>query len=388
MADRTRKPNRTPSAEGTAPDLAELIAPLQVCVVAGPGGVGKTTLAATIGLGMARRGRRVAVVTIDPAKRLAAALGVDRLGNSPGPVPTGRIIEAGLSVEQGGELWAMTLDSRRTFDDLIGRLAPDVGTRDRILENRIYTEISGAVAGSQEFTAVAKLHELETEGEFDLIVLDTPPSRNALDFLDAPGRLARFFDGRAIQILLKPAGIGLRLAGGGANIVMGMLKRVTGASLFTDLADFFSLISGITGGFSERAHAVAELLAAPTTGFIVVAAPEQAPVDEAIHLAGELRKREMNPFAAVANRVHAEPGVSWRSLRSAKAKEALGDDLSLRLAEAATNATAAAERDAAQLERLSSGSGIATVITVARMDDEVHDLAGLARIEASLFAGS
>lgn len=384
MAGRSKK--RGNRATGSAPvDLAELLGELEVCVVAGPGGVGKTTLAAAIGLGMARRGRRVAVVTIDPAKRLAAALGVDRLGNAPGPVPPARLRAAGVEPSGEGGLWAMTLDSRRTFDDLIGRLAPDVKSRDRILGNRIYREISGAVAGSQEFTAVAKLHELESEGEFDLIVLDTPPSRNALDFLDAPGRLSRFFDGRAIQILMRPAGIGLRIAGGGANLVVGLLKRVTGATLFSDLAEFFTAINGITAGFSERAHAVADLLEAPTTGFIVVAAPEEGPVDEAIHLAGELEDRGMNPCAVVANRVHPDPGLGRRSVRSAKAKDELGEDLSMRLAEAVDAAAAAAGRDRLELDRLESGTGVEGVMTVPRMSDDVHDIAGLAIIEGELF---
>ncbi|HMJ01961.1 MAG TPA: ArsA-related P-loop ATPase, partial [Conexibacter sp.] len=158
-----------------------LLAGARVCVVGGSGGVGKTTTAAAIASGMAARGLKVAVVTIDPAQRLATALGLDELGNEPHRVEPERFADAGLPL--GGELWAMTLDPKRTFDELIARLAPDEATREQILANRVYRELSDAIAGSQEFTAVAKLHELAQEGDWDLLVLDTPPSRNALDFL-------------------------------------------------------------------------------------------------------------------------------------------------------------------------------------------------------------
>jgi len=365
--------------------FADVVEPLGVVVVAGPGGVGKTTLAASIGLGMARRGRKVAVVTIDPAKRLATALGVDRLENTPSRVSPSRLAKAGVEPASGGELWAMTLDSRRTFDDLIGRLAPDASTRDQILSNRIYREISGAVAGSQEFTAVAKLHELEEDGSFDLIVLDTPPSRNALDFLDAPGRLSRFFDGRAIQIIMRPAGFGMRLAGGGANIVAGVLKRITGATLFSDLADFFTAINGVTAGFTERAKAVAELLAAPSTGYVIVAAPEPGPVTEAVTLAQALRERGLTPLATVANRVHLAPGASRRSVRTASARESLGDDLSMRLADAVSGVEASAARDAEGVAELEAGVGAGEAWPVSAMEGEVHDISGLVRIESALF---
>src|SRR5580700_11361267 len=162
----------------------------RLCICVGAGGVGKTTMAAAIALARAARGERVAVVTIDPAPRLARALGFDELDDEPRAVPG------------AGELYAMRLDPKRTLDELIASLAPDAQTRERTLSNRIYRELSSAVAGSQEFSAVAKLYELDHDGGFDAIVLDTPPSRNALDFLDAPARLVRFFEGRAVRVLL------------------------------------------------------------------------------------------------------------------------------------------------------------------------------------------
>src|SRR3954469_21480278 len=174
-----------------------LLAGRRIVICAGPGGVGKTTTAAALGMGMAERGLRVAVVTIDPARRLATSLGLEEPGNEPRLVDPERFTGHGVEIE--GELWAMMLDAKRTFDGLIERLAPDARTRDEVFANRIYQQLSSAVAGSQEFTAIAQLYELDQEGGYDLLVLDTPPSRNALDFLEAPGRLTRFFGGRAVR---------------------------------------------------------------------------------------------------------------------------------------------------------------------------------------------
>ncbi len=175
--------------------VAELLEGKRICVCAGSGGVGKTTTSAAIALGMAAQGAKVAVVTIDPAQRLANALGVEELPNEPHRVEAGRLAEAGLEVQ--GELWAMMLDPKRTFDELIDRVAPDPERAEEIKANRVYRELSSAVSGSQEFTAVAKLYDLDREHDFDLLVLDTPPSRNALDFLEAPQRLSSFLEGSA-----------------------------------------------------------------------------------------------------------------------------------------------------------------------------------------------
>src|SRR3954451_11695290 len=206
-----------------------LLAGRRIVICAGSGGVGKTTTAAALAMGMAERGLRVAVVTIDPARRLANSLGLEELGNQPRLVAPERFTPHGVEIR--GELWAMMLDAKRTFDQLIERLAPDERTRDEVFANRIYQQLSSAVAGSQEFTAIAKLYELDQEGGFDLIVLETPPSRNALDFLDAPSRLTGFFQGRAIRVLLRPAGYGDRLLGGGTGIAFSLLQRVTGVDL-------------------------------------------------------------------------------------------------------------------------------------------------------------
>ncbi len=240
--------------------VAELLAEKRVCVCGGSGGVGKTTTSAAIALGMAAQGAKVAVVTIDPAKRLANALGLHELENEPRRVEPARL--AG-GIEIKGELWAMMLDPKRTFDELIDRISADPARAEEIKANRIYRELSTAVSGSQEFTAVAKLYELARDGDFDLLVLDTPPSRNALDFLDAPGRLTSFLEGRALKALLRPTGLGMRVLGRSAGPFLGALRRVTGVDLLTDLSTFFALLGDMTDDFSQRAVEVEKLLHYP-----------------------------------------------------------------------------------------------------------------------------
>ena len=230
----------------------------RICICTGSGGVGKTTTSAAVAVGLAARGQRVAVVTIDPARRLADSLGLKQLGNEPHLVEPAHF--AGQGIELRGELWAMMLDAKRTFDELIELLAPDVSTREAILANRIYQELSSAVAGSQEFTAVAKLYELDASGRFDAIVLDTPPSRNALDFLDAPERLTGFLEGRALKVITAPTGAAGAIAARGSGLVFSALRRVTGVDLLADLGAFFRVLGGVVDGFAERASEVGRLL--------------------------------------------------------------------------------------------------------------------------------
>src|SRR4029079_18468316 len=217
-------------------NVGDLLEGKQICICAGSGGVGKTTTSAAVAMEMAARGKKVAVLTIDPAKRLANSLGLPELGNEERLVEPERFIEHG--VEMKGELWAMMLDAKRTFDELIERHAPDEATRDRVLNNRIYQEISNAMAGSQEYMAMEKLYELHQEGRFDLLVLDTPPTRNALDFIDAPERMTRFIEGRSLQFFLKPGKLGLRIVGRSGAMLFSVLKRVTGIDLLQDLSEF------------------------------------------------------------------------------------------------------------------------------------------------------
>src|SRR5919201_3339120 len=232
---------------------AELLEGKRVCICAGSGGVGKTTSSAAIAAGMAARGGKVDVLTIDPAKRLADSLGLPELGNEERQVDPVLFSEAGVETE-GGELWAMMLDAKATFDELVRRDAPDEETRDRILDNRIYQQLSAALAGAQEYMAMEKLFELYAEDRYDLLVLDTPPTRNALDFLDAPRRLTQFIEGRALQVFMRPTGLGMKVFGRGASMMFGVLRRITGVDLLEDLAEFFQAFSGMVGGFRERAR--------------------------------------------------------------------------------------------------------------------------------------
>jgi anion-transporting ArsA/GET3 family ATPase len=349
----------------------------RIVVCAGSGGVGKTTTAAALALGLARRGRRVAVVTIDPARRLADALGLEDLGNEPSRV--------GAGVDGDGELWAMMLDAKRTFDELIERLAPDATTRDEVLGNRIYQQLSSAVAGSQEFTAIAKLYELDQAGGFDVLVLDTPPSRNALDFLDAPGRLTHFFQGRAIRLLLRPAGLSSKLLGRGTSVVFHLLQRVTGVDLLEDLSVFFRSMTGMVDGFAERARRVEALLADPATTFLIVTAPRHDPVEEALHFHRKLRDAGMPFGGVVVNRVHAAAPAE-DGLPAGLAEE-LGPALAGRVGAATRELAALGRRDRAELERLLEDLGHPPAVVVPELEDDVHDLAGLARVEAHLLGG-
>jgi anion-transporting ArsA/GET3 family ATPase len=365
--------------------VADLLEGKRVCVCGGSGGVGKTTTSAAVALGMAARGAKVAVVTIDPAKRLANALGLHELQNEPRRVAPRRLAAAGI--EGDGELWAMMLDPKRTFDELIERIAPEPGRADEIKANRVYRELSTAVSGSQEFTAVAKLYELDREGDFDLLVLDTPPSRNALDFLDAPGRLTSFLEGRALKAFIRPTGLGMRVLGRGAAPFLGALRRVTGVDLLTDLSTFFGLLGDMTNDFSERARAVEQMMRAPTTAFVLVTSAQRSAIDEAIWFRRTLHDSGL-PFAGViVNRVHhdllgdAEP----EDLRAALGDQ-LPDGLADRVAENFTDYHVLARRDARNIDRLGDELEDRPLLLVPHLDDDVHDVEGLLRVGRFLFA--
>jgi anion-transporting ArsA/GET3 family ATPase len=356
----------------------------RICICGGSGGVGKTTTSASIAMGMAAEGLKVAVVTIDPAKRLANSLGLEELGNEPRPIDPALFEAAGL--EMKGELWALMLDAKRTFDDVIARLAPDEATRDEILSNRIYQEVSGAVAGSQEYTAMSKLYDLDRDHDFDLLVLDTPPSRNALDFLDAPDRLTGFLEGRALQVFLRPAGLAGRLVGRGTGVVFSVLKRVTGVDLLEDLSVFFRSLGGLIDGFKERAEQVNALLADPRTTFLLVTSPEREPMDEAEFFWRKLKAARMPFGGVIVNRVNRDVAPEVEPDEVAGALEAeLGPKLAGKVAAAFREHRVLADRDRENVEHLAERLGQPRLLLVPHLDEDVHDVAGLARVNRFLF---
>ncbi|HEY0390476.1 MAG TPA: ArsA-related P-loop ATPase [Solirubrobacterales bacterium] len=371
------------------PAVGEILAGKDICICAGSGGVGKTTTAAAIALGMAERGLKVCVLTIDPAKRLADSLGLKELGNEARRVDSKLFAEQGVEIE--GELWAMMLDAKATFDELVARQAPDEESRDRVLGNRIYQQISNALAGSQEYMAMEKLFELHSEGRFDLLVLDTPPTRNALDFLDAPKRLTQFIEGRSLRVFMRPTGIAARVAGRGASVALGVLKRIVGFDLLSDLAEFFNAFSGMVDGFQARAKRVNSLLGDSRTRFLVVCGPQGEPIDEAVYFHRKLVEAKLPFGGVIVNKVH-YPAEKLRGAGadlSGALAEKLGDeDLARRVAENFADYQALAERDARNIERLAKELHTRGVIRVPYLDEDVHDLAGLAEINRYLFASS
>jgi anion-transporting ArsA/GET3 family ATPase len=365
--------------------IERLLERKDICICAGAGGVGKTTTSAAIAMGMAAQGLKVAVLTIDPAKRLANSLGLSELGNEARRVDPERFAEHGL--EMRGELWAMMLDPKRTFDDLIEKHASDERTRDAVLSNRIYQELSNAVAGSQEYMAMEKLYELYQEERYDLLVLDTPPTRNALDFLDAPERLSRFVDSRSLQLFMRPGRLGLKVFGRGTGMLFSALQKVTGVDLLQDLSEFFQSFGDMAEGFRERAARVNDLLADKRTTFLLVTSPRRAAVDEAIFFHRRLRERKMPFGGVVVNRMNTlavegeEPDVD-------ELVELLGDELGHKVAGNLDDYEAMAERDQENVKRLTRElrSGPPPIL-VPHLEDDVHDIRGLIEMNEYLFAG-
>ena len=375
-----------PAKSAAAAALPARLRGRRVVVTLGAGGVGKTTTSAALALGMAIEGARAAVVTIDPARRLASALGLQELSGEPHRVDVSALETAGRPVK--GELWAMMLDTKATFDGVVGRLAPDEPARREILENPVYRELSTAVAGSNELSAVAKLYELYAEHDFDVVVLDTPPSRNALDFLEAPGRLLSFLEGRALQVFLAPGGLTARLFGRGTALVFAVFARVTGIDMLSTLSSFFRSMSTILDGFGERTRAVQELLRSPEAAFVIVTSPEPEPAREARFLAQRLREMvaPARPRTElVVNRVH-RAGLNGRSAEQAASElaPALGEDLARRVASNLADFDVLARRDATTVDELADIADGNEPTLVAHLDEEVQDLLGLARVAAQL----
>jgi len=391
--------NRAEFAEGT-------LSRRRIAVCVGCGGVGKTTVAAGLALAAARRGRRTLVLTIDPARRLADALGVGALGNEPRELPREALEAHG--VPESGELWAMMLDMKRTFDDLVERFAEGPEARDRILRNPIYQHVSDALAGSVEYSAMEKVYEIGESGRFDLIVVDTPPAQHALDFLEAPERLLEFLDSRIVQLLIHPAfaagRFGFRLFQRGTRRVLQILERISGIGFLADVSEFLLAFEGMADGFRDRARQVRALLLGPESSFVLVAGPSRESVRQAGEFLDRLEAYAVPLAGVLVNRVRRWPGGGeppeiaseppsgdLAALGAALAADAGGEfpaELAARAAvEGARGYARLVERDdretLALRQRIDAQGRFFGTIPEFRSD--VHDLAGVERVARFAF---
>ncbi len=297
----------------------------RIIVCCGSGGVGKTTTAAALGLRAAERGRHVVVLTVDPARRLAQSMGLSSLDNTPRPVP-GATSNSAAAEAAGGSLHAMMLDMKRTFDEIV-EAHSDPDRAEQILANPFYQSLSSSFAGTQEYMAMEKLGQLRRADEWDLIVVDTPPSRSALDFLDAPQRLGRFLDGRLIRVLSAPTKAGgrayLKFVTAGFTMVTGVITKIIGAQMLRDVQTFIAAFDTMFGGFRERADDTYRLLQAPGTAFLVIATPEPDALREASYFVDRLSSDQMPLAGLIVNRVHRSPAAHLSAARSLGAAEVL-----------------------------------------------------------------
>jgi anion-transporting ArsA/GET3 family ATPase len=367
----------------------------RIIVCCGSGGVGKTTAAAAIGVRAAERGRHVVVLTVDPARRLAQSMGLTHLDNIPRPV-------AEVDPAGGGSLHAMMLDMKRTFDEIVEAHA-DPDRAAQILANPFYQSLSSSFAGTQEYMAMEKLGQLHRTGEWDLIVVDTPPSRSALDFLDAPQRLGRFLDGRLIRLLTAPAKTGrsyMKVLNAGFSLVTGTLTKVLGAQVLKDMQTFVTAFDTMFGGFRERAESTYRLLQTPGTSFIVVAAPEPDALREASYFVERLAGERMPLAGLILNRIHRTAATQLSAARSIAAAETLenhdGPNEGAVAPDAQRYALAAgalrlhaermqlAIRERRVAAQFTAAHPTVPVAEVAAQPEDVHDLEGLRLIGEGL----
>ena len=333
--------------------------------------MGKTTVAAALAVEGATTGRRTVVVTVDPARRLADALGLATLTNDP------HRIEG----DWPGELWALMLDPGITFDALVEKYAPNAEQAKTILANRFYRNISGALSGTQEYMAMEKLFELHEDDRFDLVVVDTPPTRNALDFVDAPRRLTRFLDNRLFRLLMLPARTGIRAVNLATHAFLRTVGRVVGTEVVSDAVTFFQAFEGMEDGFRQRAARVQELLVDPGTAFVLVASPRRDATREVEFFGEKLAEAGIPVQALVVNRMHPR----FRPMPALASAPIAGTALAPlwhNLAELAQMA----DGEDAHITALAARLG-APAVQVPELEDDVHDLPGLARVGAYLFAG-
>ncbi|MGZ6124158.1 MAG: ArsA family ATPase [Myxococcales bacterium] len=363
-----------------------------ICCV-GSGGVGKTTTAAALGLAAAMEGKRALVLTIDPARRLANSLGLKELGNEETRIALGHFADAKPAPR--GEMWAMMLDLKRAWDELVRRDARTPQQAEAILDNKLYRSLSTAMAGSLEYIAMEKVFELYSSGRFDVIVLDTPPTSNALDFLHAPDRVLDVLDNNAMRLVLGPmlkAGkVGFRLLAMPSGLVLRTLARFTGSDFLGDLAQFMMAFEGMYGGFKDRATKVKALLSSSRTGFVLVTSPNPLITQETLFFHRALEASGIRTAAVVVNRVQRDPRrhggpdnvpALKEALQLAQIKDEKG--LAERLCQTLTEQATLADLDRREIEHLRATLNGVPVFTVPRLRKDVHDLAGLWQIDEYL----
>lgn len=358
---------------GVAPTLHELVRECRTLVCCGSGGVGKTTVAAVLALEAAKAGRRAVVVTIDPAKRLADALGLEGLTGTPSQIHG----------DWPGELWALMLDTKSTFDDLVVANASSAEQGERILQNRFYRNISGALSGTQEYMAMEKLYELHQQTEFDLVVVDTPPTRNALDFIDAPRRLSRFLDHRLFRMITSPGRGIVKAVNVAAQAFLRTVAKVVGAEVIDDAVAFFQAFEGMEEGFRQRADAVVHLLSDDDTAFVLVASPRRDTIDEARYFAGKLADAGIAVRALIVNRMHPRFGDGLAEATRERARTLEGTDLG-GLYRNLADFQLVASREEEHLSGLAAAVAPAPVVRIPFLSTDVHDLDGLAVIAEHL----
>jgi anion-transporting ArsA/GET3 family ATPase len=371
----------TPAGDGP---LGRLAAEQPIIVCCGSGGVGKTTTAAVLALAGARRGRNAVVVTIDPAKRLANALGLDALSNTAHEIGRELWDPDGVA-PPGGRLSALMLDTKSTFDHLVLKYSLDATQGERILENRFYRNISGVLSGTQEYMAMEKLHELHDEGGYELIVIDTPPTRNALDFLDAPARLTRLLENRLFRLVMAPTRASFRVANFALQAFFRTVSKVIGTEVVEDLVLFFQAFEGMEDGFRQRAHRVLDLLSDEATAFVLVTAPARDAVSEAGYFAERLKAADLRISGLVVNRIHPEFGAEepddLRTRSRTVAAEA-GDD-ARRLGDLYANLAdfiELARRERHHFDGLEASVGQVPVVRVPLLEVDVCDIASLTEV--------
>ena len=356
----------------------------EIIVSCGSGGVGKTTAAAAIAMHAAALGKRVVVVTIDPARRLADALG---LADGPSNEPTRVHLDLGPNAEESGELWAMMLDPATTFDGLVRQYAETPERAERILANAFYHNIAGALSGTQEYMAAEKLYQLHRDHRFDLVVVDTPPTRNALDFLDAPATLTRFINHRLFRLLMLPARKGLKVLNVAAQPVLRSIGKVVGGDVLADAIAFFQAFEGMETGFRDRADSVSELLHSSITHYVLVASARHDTVEEARYFAARLADSKLSVAAVIVNRLQPRFGdaTAEQALTAAATAETAGDHNLAGLWRNLAELRALADAEEGVIAPLIEDTGDTAIHRVPLLADDVHDLGGLREIAGHLF---